>query len=96
MSTKDMIFNREADNRIYNGAVGHNTDGNCKLNDHAFCCIYLDAASVQEPTVIATTYDKITKVQTDGSAQKVSAVKCNQCRAVYLADDRVAFIYTKN
>lgn len=95
MSTTDLIFGRETENRIYNGAVGFNTDGNCKINDHTFCSVYLDAASVEEPTVIATSYDKVTKTQTNGSAQKVSAVQCDQCRVVYISDDRAVFAYIK-
>lgn len=93
MTVKDMIFNRETENRIYNAAYTLRSDGNAKVNDTAFCCVYLDTSSLNEPTTIITTYDKITKVQTDGTAQQLSSSEAKECKAVYISDNKVLYAY---
>lgn len=93
---KDMIFNREADNRIYDTAYTVRSDGYCKVNDTAFCSFYVDTTNLNHPTAIITSYDKIDKTQTNGSAQVAKTSNAQECKCVYLEDNKVAFIYNDN
>jgi hypothetical protein len=93
MVVKDMIFNRETAQRIYDASYGSRADGNCKVNETCFCNAYPDTTALNVGTVVATSFDRITKSMTVGTPQVIAAFDCKEMRSIYIEDNKICVLY---